>query len=72
MLEIRASHNQIGLSIEARQDGGNWQLVQISKYRERGTTSVRQYSTCIDPMQDELDYFTFLDAKKIPYVKVRA
>jgi hypothetical protein len=71
MLEIRASHNQIGLSIEARQDSGEWQLVQISKYRERGSTSVRQYSTCIDPLQDELDYFAFLDKQGIQYRKVK-
>lgn len=72
MLEIRASHNQIGLSIEAREPGKDWQLVQVSKYRERGTTSVRQYSTCIDPLQDELDYFAHLDKKGIQYRKVQA
>jgi hypothetical protein len=74
MLEIRASHNQIGLSIEARETDKDqtWQLVQVSKYRGRGSTSVRQYSTCIDPLQDELDYFAFLDKQGIQYRKVQA
>lgn len=73
MLEIRASHSQIGLSIEARQKPtDNWQLVQLSKYKERSSVSVRQYSTCIDPARDEQEYFAFLDSKGIQYRRVSA
>ena len=71
MLEIRASHNQIGLSIEARETDKDqtWQLVQVRKYRDRESVSVHQYSTCIDPSKDEQEYFAHLDAKGIEYRK---
>ena len=73
MLEIRASHNQVGLSIEVRKDGGQWQLVQVRKYKERqASPSVRQYQTCINPAQDEAEYFAHLDSKGIEYRKVQA
>lgn len=74
MLEIRASHSQLGLSIEARQTDKDpaWQLVQLTKYKERASVSVRQYSTCIDPARDEQEYFAHLDAKRIEYRKVQA
>jgi hypothetical protein len=75
MLEIRASHNQIGMAIEARETDKDqtWQLVQLSKYRVRESNlSVRQYSTCIDPARDESEYFAHLDAKRIEYRKVNS
>lgn len=75
MLEIRAIHNQIGLSIEARETDKDqtWQLVQLMKYRERAASpSVRPYSTCIDPARDESEYFAHLDAKGIHYHKVNS
>ena len=71
MLEIRAIHNQIGLTIEAREPGKDWILVQLTKYREReASPSVRQYRTCIDPLRDEQEYFAHLDAKGVKYRKV--
>jgi hypothetical protein len=75
MLEIRASHNQTGLAIEARDTDKDsvWQLVQLHKYKEReALPSVRQYRTCINPLQDEIDYFAHLDARGIQYRKVQA
>jgi hypothetical protein len=72
MVQIRTEHSQIGMSIYARA-GGDWQLIQISKYKERtASPSVRQYSTCIDPARDEQEYYAQLDARSIPYERVRA
>lgn len=71
MLEIKATHSELGLTIEAR-NGGEWQLVQLSKYKERtAPPSVRQYSTCIDPLRDEQEYFAQLDSQCIQYRRVR-
>jgi hypothetical protein len=70
-LEIKATHNQIGLTIEARRGAGEWVTVQVSRYKVRDAfPSVRQYSTCIRPAQDEAEYFSDLDAKGIQYKRV--
>lgn len=72
MIEIRVIHGQCGMTVEAR-NGGDWQTVQSNQYREReASPSVRQYRTCINPAQDEADYFAMLDAKGVQYRKVRA
>jgi len=53
-IEIRVSHSQVGMLVEAR-NGGDWQPIQLTKYQERNSPTVRQYSTCIDPARDESD-----------------
>lgn len=71
--KIRACHSEIGLSIEASLDGTNWQTVQLHKYQTRqAIPSVKAYSTCINPAQDEADYFAELDRRGIRYERVRA
>jgi hypothetical protein len=71
MIEIRATHSELGLTIEAR-NGGDWQLVQLSKYKERDALpSVMAYRKCIDPLKDEQEYFAQLDARGIKYLRVQ-
>jgi len=72
MLEIRTSLNQVGMTVEARNNGGDWVTVQVARYKERGSTSVRQYSTCIDPARDEAEYFAEIDRRGIAYKRVRS
>ncbi len=73
MLEIRATHNQIGMTIEARKDSASeWQTVQLSRYVNRSSSTVLQYSTCIDPLQDEREYFAEINSRGIQYRKVSA
>lgn len=72
-IEIRAIHNQAGLTIEARQNGGDWVTVQCARYKTRSANpSIMQYSTCIDPIRDEFEYFAQLDARGIQYTRVRS
>jgi hypothetical protein len=69
---IRASHSSVGLLIEASKDEGKtWTIVQLNPYKTRNASpSVVHYRTCINPAQDEIDYFKELDSKQIQYKKV--
>lgn len=72
VVEIKANINQIGVTVEARQNGGEWVTVQVSRVKERqASPSVRQYSTCIDPALDVEEYFAELDSRGIQYKRVR-
>lgn len=65
-IQIKADCTQMGLSVEASNDGGKtWQLVQLTPYKVRPSVSVRQYSTCIDPARDRAEYFASIRARGI-------
>lgn len=74
ILLIKAECTQLGLSVEASQDGGaTWVYVQLTPYKDRET---RRYGwgelrTVINPAQDRADYFTELDGRGIKYKVVR-
>jgi hypothetical protein len=71
MLEIKATHSQVGMLIEARQDQDDWVTVQLTHYRTRQShPSVMQYTTCVDPVLDESEYFSYLDQSGIEYRRV--
>lgn len=66
--QIRVSHNQMGMQIDAKvSPDAKWQIVEIQRYREYRSTSVKQYSTCIDPKRQENEYFAELDERGIAY-----
>ncbi len=70
-LLIRADCTQLGLSVEASQDGGEtWVMVQLTPYKTRSTSSVRQYSTCISPALDRAEYFAELESRGIDFQEV--
>ncbi len=67
---IKAECTQLGLSIEASIDGGStWQMVQLTRYKERSSPGVRQYSTCIDPAKDADEYFETLRARGVQFIR---
>ena len=68
-VEIRITHSQVGMCVDARQPNRDWQCVQLTPYQERAALpGVKQYSTCIDPAKDESEYWDALKAKKLPFV----
>lgn len=71
MLQIKTSCTQLGLCVEASHDGGPWYLVQLTKYKDRASSSVAQYSSCIDPAKDREEYLESLRQKKIEFVHIR-
>ena len=72
-LLIKADCTQLGLAVDASTDGGaTWVCVQLHPYKTRQSSSVRQYSTCIDPEQDRADYFATIRARGIEFQEVRA
>ena len=73
VLQIKAECTQLGLAVDASQDGGKtWVCVQLTKYKVRNSTSVKQYSTCIDPVRDRAEYFQELDRRGVKYQVVSA
>jgi hypothetical protein len=69
---IRTDCTQLGLHVEASQDNGaTWITVELLPFRERSSKTVMAYSRCIDPRQDEQDYYTHLDCRGIQYTRVR-
>jgi hypothetical protein len=68
---IRTECTQLGLAVEASLDGKTWITVQLTPYKVRNTPTVRQYSTAINPKQDEVEYFAELDARGVKYSRVR-
>lgn len=72
VLQIKAECTQLGLAVDASQDGGKtWVCVQLTPYKERESPTVMQYSTCIDPGKDRAEYFAELDKRGIVYRAVR-
>lgn len=72
-LLIRADCTQLGLWVEASQDDGEtWQTVQLSRYNERPSPTVQQYSTYIDPAHDRAEYFTALRKRGIQFTEVQS
>ena len=71
MLRIRANCTQLGLHVEATQNGSDWQTVQLTPYKNRNSVSVRQYSACIDPAKDRAEYFEAIRARGIAFEEVR-
>ena len=69
---IRAECTQLGLSVEASKDeGSSWIFVQLTPYKVRATSSVRAYSTMIDPAQDREDYFAEITRRGIKHKRFR-
>jgi len=65
---IRAQCTQLGLAIDVSTDGGEtWTLVQLSRYINRASASVRQYSQCIDPARDRAEYIQELRERGVTF-----
>ena len=69
MLKIKAECTQLGLAVEASQDGGKtWQTVQLTKYRERSRPMFgKAHSTFVSPAQDREDYFAEIRGRGIQF-----
>jgi hypothetical protein len=70
-MEIRFHHNQIGMLIEARENAGSWQTVELQKYteyRRPGFVKGGFQGTFISTERQEADYLTVLDARGIKYI----
>lgn len=72
MLKIKATCTELGLAVDASNDGGKtWHCVQLTPYKTRRSTSVMQYSTAIDPGRDRAEYLAEISARGIQFELVR-
>lgn len=69
-LRIKADCTQLGLSVEASLNGGPWQMVQLTPYKDRKSISVMQYKSCIDPARDKEEYLAEIKARGIEFTEV--
>lgn len=72
-VEIRFSHNQIGMLIEARlpdaDPNGDWQVVEMQRYTMFQTRAYEwgQISHVMSPQRQEDAYLKFLESKGVNY-----
>jgi hypothetical protein len=72
-LRIRFHHNQVGMLIEASNDHGPWQTIELQKYtgfpvRSSGRGAITKV---MSTARQEAAYLAFLTAKGIPFQVVK-
>lgn len=62
---IRFNANQIGLRIEASQNGKEWSAVEFQNWTTYESPTVKQYSTCIDTERQKREYLADINNRGI-------
>lgn len=71
MLEVKVTHNEMGILIEGSAHGRKPVTVELQKYKEYlRLVGADRKNTVIDPARQIREYFGGLDARKVQYRRV--
>lgn len=71
MVQAKLTINQMGIAVDVRQDEGEWQMLDLYRFKEYASPTVKQYSSCIDPARQAQEVKAFLESKGATVVSVR-
>ena len=71
MVQAKITANQVGIAVDVRQGEGDWQLLDLYPFKEYRSTTVMQYSNCIDPARQVQEIRAFLESKGVQVVSIR-